>query len=75
MLREAPESVEFPVIWQVLDGALDRIGLMAQTAGRAIVQVADIFQVQAGLVFEELEASDVVVQRFLWPMGRISWLG
>jgi hypothetical protein len=59
MLQEAPESVEFPVIWQALDGALDGMGVVAQlqTAGRAIAQVADIFQVQAGLVFEELEAT------------------
>jgi hypothetical protein len=59
MLQEAPESVEFPVIWQALDGALDGMGVVAQlqTAGRAIAQVAEIFQVQAGLVFEELEAT------------------
>ncbi len=58
MLKEAPELVEFPVIWQALDGALDGMGAarQLQTAGRAIAQVADIFQVQAGLVFEELEA-------------------
>jgi hypothetical protein len=59
MLKEAPELVELPVVWQALDGALDGLGVVAQlqTAGRAIAQVADIFQVQAGLVFEELEAT------------------
>jgi hypothetical protein len=59
MLQEAPESVAFPAIWQALDGALDGMGVVAQlqTAGRAIAQVAEIFQVQAGLVFEELEAT------------------
>jgi hypothetical protein len=59
MLKEAPELVEFPVVWKALDGALDGLGVVAQlqTAGRAIAQVADIFQVQAGLVFEELEAT------------------
>jgi hypothetical protein len=59
MLQAEPESIELPVIWQALDGALDGLGVVAQlqTAGRAIAQVADIFQVQAGLVFEELEAT------------------
>jgi hypothetical protein len=59
MLQEAPESVAFPAIWQALDGALDGMGVVEQlqTAGRAIAQVAEIFQVQAGLVFEELEAT------------------
>jgi hypothetical protein len=59
MLQEAPESVALPAIWQALDGALDGMGVVAQlqTAGRAIAQVAEIFQVQAGLVFEELEAT------------------
>jgi hypothetical protein len=59
MLQEAPESVALPAIWQALDGALDGMGVVAQlqTAGSAIAQVAEIFQVQAGLMFEELEAT------------------
>jgi hypothetical protein len=62
VLREAnaaPEVAEFPVIWQALDQVLPELAIVEQlkTASETIAQVADIFQVQAGLIFEELDAT------------------
>jgi hypothetical protein len=62
VLREAnaaPEVAEFPPIWQALDQVLPELAIVAQlqTAAATIAQVADIFQVQAGLIFEELDAT------------------
>ncbi len=62
ILREAndtPEEATFPVIWQALDGVLPRLGVVEQLkiAGATIAQVTDIFQIQAGLMFELLEAT------------------
>jgi hypothetical protein len=62
ILREAhdtPEDATFPVIWQALDGALPGLGVVEQLkiAGATIAQVTDIFQIQAGLMFELLEAT------------------
>jgi hypothetical protein len=55
----APEAAEFPVIWQALDQVLPELAIVEQlqTAAATIAQVADIFQVQAGLIFEELDAT------------------
>jgi hypothetical protein len=55
----APEEAEFPVIWQALDQVLPELAIVEQlqTAAATIAQVADIFQVQAGLIFEELDAT------------------
>jgi hypothetical protein len=55
----APEDAEFPVIWQALDQVLPGLAIVEQlqTASTTIAQMADIFQVQAGLIFEELEAT------------------
>jgi hypothetical protein len=55
----APEEAEFPPIWQALDQVLPELGIVAQLqmAAATIAQVADIFQVQAGLIFEELDAT------------------
>jgi hypothetical protein len=55
----APEEAAFPVIWQALDDVLPGLAIVEQlqTASATIAQVADIFQVQAGLIFEELEAT------------------
>lgn len=54
-----PIAAEFGLVWQALDGLLPGLSMSAQleTASRAIVQVTDIFQVQAGLIFEGLDAA------------------
>jgi flagellar biosynthesis protein FliR len=54
-----PEEAEFPVIWQALDQVLPGLAIVEQLqmAAMTIAQVADIFQVQAGLIFEELDAT------------------
>jgi hypothetical protein len=54
-----PEEAEFPVIWQALEQVLPGLAIVEQlkTASATIAQVTDIFQVQAGLIFEELEAT------------------
>jgi hypothetical protein len=62
MLEQAnavPEAAAFPVIWQVLDELLPGLAIVEQlkTVAATIAQVADIFQVQAGLIFAELEAT------------------
>jgi hypothetical protein len=55
----APEEAEFPPIWQALDQVLPELAIVEQlqTAAATIAQVADIFQLQAGLIFEELDAT------------------
>ena len=60
-LRDAsadPIAAEFPLIWQALDKFLPSLSITHQleTASHAIAQVTDIFEVQAGLIFEALEA-------------------
>lgn len=54
-----PIAAEFGLVWQALDGLLPGLDLVAQleTASKAIVQITDIFQVQAGLIFEGLDAT------------------
>ena len=61
-LRDAsadPIAAEFPLIWQALDKFLPSLAITHQLeiASRAIAQVTDIFEVQAGLIFETLEAT------------------
>jgi flagellar biosynthesis protein FliR len=55
----APEDAAFLPIWQALDQVLPElaIGEQLKMAAVTIAQVADIFQVQAGLIFEELDAT------------------
>jgi hypothetical protein len=62
ILREAsndPVAAEFSPIWRALDQVLPSLAIVEQlkTAAQTIGQVADIFQVQAGVVFEELDAT------------------
>ncbi len=54
-----PIGAEFKLVWEALDGLMPGLSVSAQleTASRAIVQVTDIFQVQAGLIFEGLDAT------------------
>jgi hypothetical protein len=56
---EDPIAAEFSTIWQALDGALLDLPIVAQLemSSRAIAEVTDIFQVQAGLIFELLDAA------------------
>ncbi len=56
---EDPIAAEFEPVWHALDGLLPGLSVTAQlaTASQAIVQVTDIFQVQAGLIFEALDAT------------------
>jgi hypothetical protein len=61
ILREAsndPVAAEFSPIWLALDQVLPNLAIVEQlkTAANTIGQVADIFQVQAGVIFEELDA-------------------
>ena len=61
-LRDAsadPIAAEFPLIWQALDKFLPSLSITHQLeiASRAIAQVTDIFETQAGLIFEALEAT------------------
>jgi hypothetical protein len=61
ILREAsndPVAAEFLPIWRALDEVLPNLAIVEQlkTAANTIGQVADIFQVQAGVIFEELDA-------------------
>jgi hypothetical protein len=62
VLQEAssdPLAAEFNPIWQALDQVLPELAIVEQlqTAAVTISQVADIFQVQAESVFEELDAT------------------
>jgi hypothetical protein len=62
ILREAsndPIAAEFSPIWQALDQVLPNLAIVEQlkTAAQTIGQVADIFQMQAGVIFEELDAT------------------
>jgi hypothetical protein len=62
ILREAsndPVAAEFLPIWQALDEVLPNLAIVEQLkiAATTIGQVADIFQVQAGVIFEELDAT------------------
>ncbi|MCY7406179.1 MAG: hypothetical protein LH631_02055 [Alkalinema sp. CAN_BIN05] len=59
---EDPAAAELSTIWQALDGALLDLPIVAQLemSSRAIAEVADIFQVQAGLIFELLDATDTM---------------
>jgi hypothetical protein len=62
MLREAsndPVAAEFLPIWRALDEVLPNLAIVEQLkiAASTIGQVADIFQVQAGVIFEELDAT------------------
>jgi hypothetical protein len=54
-----PIAAEFYLVWKALDGLLPGLSVTEQleTASQAIVQVTDIFQVQAGLIFEGLDAT------------------
>jgi hypothetical protein len=54
-----PIAAEFELVWQALDDLLSGLSISAQLAAtsKAIVQVTDIFQVQAGLIFEGLDAT------------------
>jgi hypothetical protein len=54
-----PIAAEFYLVWKALDGLLPGLSVTQQleTASQAIVQVTDIFQVQAGLIFEGLDAT------------------
>jgi hypothetical protein len=54
-----PATAELSNIWQALDGALLDLPIVAQLemSSRAIAEVTDIFQVQAGLIFELLDAT------------------
>jgi hypothetical protein len=54
-----PIAAEFSPIWLALDQVLPNLGIVEQlkTAANTIGQVADIFQVQAGVIFEELDAT------------------
>ncbi len=56
---EDPSSAEFSTIWQALDGALLNLSVTAQLemSSRAIAEVTDIFEVQAELIFELLDAT------------------
>ena len=56
---EDPTTAEFSTIWQALDGALLDLPIVAQLemSSRAIEEITDIFQVQAGLIFELLDAT------------------
>lgn len=56
---EDPAAAELSTIWQALDGALLDLPIVAQLemSSRAIAEVTDIFQVQAGLIFELLDAT------------------
>jgi hypothetical protein len=55
----APEAAEFSPIWLALDRVLPNLALVEQlkTAAVTIGQIADIFQVQAGIIFEGLDAT------------------
>jgi hypothetical protein len=54
-----PVAAEFSPIWLALDQVLPNLAIVEQlkTAANTIGQVADIFQVQAGVIFEELDAT------------------
>ena len=56
---EDPAAAKLSTIWQALDGALLDLPIVAQLemSSRAIAEVTDIFQVQAGLIFELLDAT------------------
>lgn len=56
---EDPSAAEFSTIWQALDSALLDLPIVAQLemSSRAIAEVTDIFEVQAGLIFELLDAT------------------
>lgn len=56
---EDPSAAEFSTIWQALDSALLDLSITAQLemSSRAIAEVTDIFEVQAGLIFELLDAT------------------
>ena len=56
---EDPTTAELSTIWQALDGALLDLPIVAQLemSSRAIAQMVDIFQVQAGLIFELLDVT------------------
>lgn len=65
VLRSAtddPAAAELSTIWQALDGALLDLPIVAQLemSSRAIAEVAEIFQVQAGLIFELLDATATI---------------
>ncbi|MBE9032743.1 hypothetical protein IQ266_23685 [filamentous cyanobacterium LEGE 11480] len=55
----APEVAEFAPIWDALDAVLPGLKLVEQlqTAAVTIGQVTDIFEVQAGIIFEEITAT------------------
>jgi hypothetical protein len=62
VLQEAssdPLEAEFSPIWQALEQVLPNLRVVEQlqTAAKTIGQIADIFQVQAESVFEELDAT------------------
>jgi len=54
-----PATAELSTIWQALDGALLDLPIVAQLemSSRAISEVTDIFHIQAGLIFELLDAT------------------
>ena len=56
---EDPSAAEFSTIWQALDSALLDLSIIEQLemSSRAIAEVTDIFEVQAGLIFELLDAT------------------
>lgn len=58
---EDPIAAEFPVIWQALEARMMdlTIGAQLEIAAQTIEQVTDIFQVQAGCLFEALDASAI----------------
>ena len=59
---EDPSAAEFSTIWQALDSALLDLSIIEQLemSSRAIAEVTDIFQVQAGLIFELLDATATI---------------
>ena len=59
---EDPAAAELSTIWQALDGALLDLPIVSQLemSSRAIAEVAEIFQVQAGLIFELLDATATI---------------
>lgn len=58
---EDPIAAEFPVIWQALEAMMMdlTVGAQLEIAAQTIEQVTDIFQVQAGCLFEALDASAI----------------
>ncbi len=56
---EDPAAAELSIIWQALDRALLDLPIVKQLemSSRTIAEVTDIFHIQAGLIFESLNAT------------------